>query len=300
MTRDAEFPKPIKDLAAARAGHKCSAPFCYKGTSGPGATANESAQNGTACHIYSASSGGPRGTGGLSKEERQSIENAIWCCASDGRLIDTNQGGRYPAELLKQWKRLHEARIDRERAGLKTHLGWVHRLEIINSLLFQPSAELQLSKATLICGDGPVGKSSICEWLAGISEPRALARWRKHDHDIKLEYFSPDSETILLTMHKGEVRRSLGGKLLLEGPPNLCVIYLPEDHERKFRRDLETDHLNWLAKIFDSSPETIKGLCEDIRINGHPFCRHMEFREERWAANEEEDEPARDGWYLYV
>jgi hypothetical protein len=120
------------------------------------------AQNGTACHIYSASSGSPRGTGGLSRAQRQSIENAIWCCASDGRLIDTNKGGRYPAELLKHWKLLHEARVDRERAGFETHLGWVHRLEIINSVLFRPSAELKFSKATLIYGDGPVGKSSIC------------------------------------------------------------------------------------------------------------------------------------------
>jgi hypothetical protein len=300
MARDAEFPKAVTDLAAERAGHKCSVPTCYKGTIGPGATGNKSAQKGTACHIYSASSGGPRGTGGLSKEERQSIENAIWCCADHGRLIDTNKGDRYPAELLKQWKRLHEARVDREVSGLKTHLGWVHRLEIINSILFRPSVELQFSKATFIYGDGAVGKSSICEWLAGISLPRALMRWRKYDHDIELEYFSPDPQTILLSMNEKGVHRSLNGKPLLEGPADLRVIYLPGDYDQKFRRDLETDDLNWLAKIFSSDPETIKNLYADIRINGHHFCRYMEFREEHWEENEEEGESARDGWYLYV
>jgi hypothetical protein len=275
-------------------------PFCSKPTVGPGARAHESANVGTACHIYSASVGGPRGTGGLSATERQQEENGIWCCAYHGRLIDTNRGDRYPAELLKHWKELHKARTEREMAGFATQLGWVHELEIINSVLFRPSSKLQFSKATLIYGDGPVGKSTICEWLAGISLPSALARWKKHDHDLRLSYFAPEAETILLSITKKEVHRSLNGKRLLKSPANLRVLYLPEDHPRRFRREPGTDDLSWIAGVLDSEPETIKGLCDDIRIDGHAFCRHMEFRDEHAAPNEEEDEPGRDGCYLYV
>jgi len=100
MARTADFPERITRLAVECAGFKCSVPFCRKGTVGPGATPDASAKTGTACHIYSAFENGPRGSGGLSREERQSIENAIWCCASHGRLIDTNQGGS-PAQALE-------------------------------------------------------------------------------------------------------------------------------------------------------------------------------------------------------
>src|SRR5262249_51145511 len=36
---------------------------------------------------FSASAGGPRGTGGLSFEDRRSTENAIWLCADHGRFV---------------------------------------------------------------------------------------------------------------------------------------------------------------------------------------------------------------------
>ena len=62
MARIADFSEPIKNLAAERAAFKCSVPFCRKGTVGPGATPDASAKAGTACHIYSASENGPRGS----------------------------------------------------------------------------------------------------------------------------------------------------------------------------------------------------------------------------------------------
>jgi hypothetical protein len=300
MGRDADFPKPVQRLLAERAGHHCSVPFCNKPTVGPGHKPNQSAKTGTACHIFAASPDGPRGTGGLTPSQRQKASNGIWCCATHGRLIDTNKGGRYPAELLKQWKRLHEARREREMVGFATPLGWVDSLEIINSVLFRPSAMVTFSKATLVYGDGPVGKSTICEWLAGISLPSALARWKKHDHDLRLSYFAPDAEALMLSMRKKETQRSLNGKALLKGPANLRVIYLTEDYTRKFDLDKAADDLQWIANVLDSEPETIKSLCDDIRINGHEFCRHMEFLEEHVEPDEEDDEPGRDGWFLYV
>jgi hypothetical protein len=215
-------------------------------------------------------------------------------------LIDTNDGERFPAALLKHWKALHEAWVDRDTAGFHTQLGWVHQLEIINSLLFKPSTLLRFSKATLIRGGSATGKSSICECLVGISHSRALQRWRGISHDLKLDYFAPDLQSLLLTMNKGEAQRSINGKKLIAGPNNLTIVYFPESHNRKFRRDAESDDLAWLAKIFDMEPETIRGVCDDIRVHGHPLLRHMEFREEHVEPDEEEGEPGRDGWFLYV
>jgi len=142
MKRAADFPRPIISLLEQNAGCRCSVPSCGRGTVGPGATAKQSANTGIACHIYSAADNGPRGTGGLSVEDRQKEENGIWCCAYHGRLIDTNQGGRFPAEMLKHWKRLHRDRILRETSGAGTTLGWVDELELINSYLFKPSSKI--------------------------------------------------------------------------------------------------------------------------------------------------------------
>jgi hypothetical protein len=300
MSREAEFPRPVQRFLADSAGHRCSVPYCHKVTVGPGAQPGQIARSGTACHIYSASKGGPRGTGGLNPIQRQEAENGIWCCANHGRLIDANKGGRYPAGLLKHWKKLHQARIDRENSGLQTSLGWVHDLEIINSVLFRPSTKLRFSKATLISGDGPVGKSTICEWLAGISLPSALSRWRKRDHDLSLNYFSPDAETMRLSIVNGEVNRSLNGKAVLKGPSNLQVIYLKDDYDRKVHREPNSDDAQWIADVLESERDTVKRLCDEIRLNGHPFCRHTEFLDENVEADAEEDDPGRQGSYLYV
>ncbi|MFN0251002.1 MAG: HNH endonuclease, partial [Kofleriaceae bacterium] len=43
---------------------------------------------GTAAHITAAAEGGPRYDKKLSKKERGSAENGIWCCRDHGKLID--------------------------------------------------------------------------------------------------------------------------------------------------------------------------------------------------------------------
>src|SRR5260221_12538963 len=115
-----EFSPAVKRVVAERAGLRCSVPSCGQITTGPGAHENQVAHTGMACHIHSAAEAGPRGRGGLSDTELASEQNAIWCCYTHGKLIDTNDGGRFPPELLHRWRALHEARIDRERLGWRT------------------------------------------------------------------------------------------------------------------------------------------------------------------------------------
>lgn len=300
MKRAADFLKPIKRLLAENAGYRCSAPSCGKVTVGPGATANQSAKTGTACHIYSAADNGPRGTGGLSAEDRQKEENGIWCCKDHGALIDTNQGGRFPVELLKHWKRLHRDRILRERDGTRTNLGWMDQLEIINSFWFKPSTKITFSKSTLFYGNEPSGKSCVCQLLAGIWHSHAVERWRGRNHDIKLNYFAPESQTIHLTIQEREVHRSNETRRLPQGPSDLRLVYIDEKFDHELRSYSDRDHLSRISTVFGTDPETVKSLCDDIRVNGHPLWRLMEFREEHITPNEDEGEPGRDGWYLYV
>jgi hypothetical protein len=65
-------------------------------------------------HIYSFAAGGPRGRGPHARGPRalNGVGNLMLVCHGCHRTLDQDKEGlRYPAELLLQWKRLHEQRI---------------------------------------------------------------------------------------------------------------------------------------------------------------------------------------------
>lgn len=66
-------------------------------------------------HIYSISERGPRGWGPLSKgkDKINQLENLMLVCPDCHKTIDQDkEGERYSAELLLEWKRAHEERIE--------------------------------------------------------------------------------------------------------------------------------------------------------------------------------------------
>lgn len=64
-------------------------------------------------HIYSFSSGGPRGHKGIAKKELNNFDNLMLVCHGCHQKIDKDKdGGRYSVELLQGWKRNHEARVE--------------------------------------------------------------------------------------------------------------------------------------------------------------------------------------------
>src|SRR5271154_5864971 len=90
-----EFSPQTKLLVALRAGLQCSYPTCNTRTSGPGANSDEISNSGTAAHIFSAASGGPRGRGGLTPDELKHPDNAIWLCRNHGTIVDNNRGKQF-------------------------------------------------------------------------------------------------------------------------------------------------------------------------------------------------------------
>ena len=85
----ADFPAKVRVVIAQRAGYRCSIPTCSRLTIGPGDGPTQIAEIGVASHIYAASLGGPRGTGGLSFDQRRGVDNGIWLCADHAKLVDT-------------------------------------------------------------------------------------------------------------------------------------------------------------------------------------------------------------------
>lgn len=85
-------------------------------TSGPSADPERAFNVGVAAHITAASKGGPRYDPSLTAEQRKSIENAVWLCGKCNTMVDQDET-RYPAVLLRQWKRQAEDRALRETNG---------------------------------------------------------------------------------------------------------------------------------------------------------------------------------------
>jgi hypothetical protein len=106
MARD-DFKIEVKETLARRVGMRCSNPNCRQPTSGPQQDPAKSINVGVAAHITAASRGGARYDSLLSKEDRRSIENAIWLCQICAKLVD-NDPFVYTRELLREWKRLSE------------------------------------------------------------------------------------------------------------------------------------------------------------------------------------------------
>jgi hypothetical protein len=106
MARD-DFKLDVKETLARRVGMRCSNPNCRQPTSGPQQDPAKSVNVGVAAHITAAAKGGSRYDPLLSKEDRRSIENAIWLCQVCAKLID-NDPLLYTSDILRQWKRVSE------------------------------------------------------------------------------------------------------------------------------------------------------------------------------------------------
>lgn len=104
----------IERLLWARAAGRCEFDDCneiiYRST-----VTQEPVNVAEMAHIYSFSEKGPRGWWDFwgKAEDLNSAENLILVCRKCHKLIDEDKEGlRYSAELLRQWKRRHEDRVE--------------------------------------------------------------------------------------------------------------------------------------------------------------------------------------------
>ena len=104
MARKDDFSRSVIRKLRERVNLICSNPDHRVFTFGPSSESNEAINNiGKAAHICAASKGGPRYKAEMTSEERKSIDNAIWLCASCADKIDKDEQ-TYTEEKLKEWK----------------------------------------------------------------------------------------------------------------------------------------------------------------------------------------------------
>lgn len=105
-----EFPRGTVDTLARRAALRCSNPDCDCLTTGPNSQADKVTVIGEAAHIFGARETSARFRPEMSDQERRSISNGIWLCATCHTLVDKDPSA-FPHDLLLAWRKEHEEKI---------------------------------------------------------------------------------------------------------------------------------------------------------------------------------------------
>jgi len=282
--RKNDFPATIKQAVAGRAGYRCSIPSCVRVTIGPDSSPSKAANTGRACHIYSAAEGGPRGNAGLTSDQLQSANNAIWLCAEHADLIDKNRGERYPAELLHSYKHLQEAKVAREQKGIFAPMAWFQQIVIHTSPLFAPQATIQFGKVTLIIGPNEIGKSAFCDWLAGLGNPTELLRWLpdrygRSELDLEVVCHMPEQHHVRLKIAPpSSMRFWIDDR---EGPIQALPLRFIFIKEERFRKNWdEADDLELICARLNVDPVTLPSLFPFVDSHGFGWASNLRFVDE--------------------
>lgn len=270
----ADFSRQVKFDVAKRSAYRCCFPDCDRTTTGPSEGRNDSITTGIAAHIFSAQDNGPRGSGGLSFEARQSIENAIWLCAEHASRIDKNNGMEFPASTLHAYKRIHEEKIRHERDGISAKTGWIHSLALDRAPIFHTPAELQFGKVTVLHGNNHSGKTALCDWLQGISDPQALSKWadpiRPGNLSFEVTYLDPVRQKLRVRVQShDEIEYFINGEPVPFDPNPIRFVRLKDLRPNPFSDRLPpmTD-LDFLSKTLSVNPALVRNMLPYVGIQG--------------------------------
>ena len=265
-----EFSARTRQLVAQRAGYRCSFPGCDRLTTGPGDHPETVSTIGQAAHIYgaAASGSGPRGTHALTGDELRSSENAIWLCADHASLIDKHGGRDYPAARLHSFKSLHESRIAHELRGYAVPFGWVDGVTIHSSPLLTDSTHIDLAKLNLVLAGNSVGKTALCEWIAGHVDASHLERWQKvyppsrRRLRTEMRYHDPQPHRITVDFRPLDFPLyALDDEPTMSAAGSVKAVF-PRDLDYELRE--QSDDLAAIAAALGLAPLDVRALCDSL------------------------------------
>ena len=112
--------KVIKELFAL-SGNRCAFPECTSKVIENSNKCSNRAIISEICHIHSISKGGPRYNPDIPKKDINSADNLILLCRNHHAIVD-KQPETYTANALKRWKRVHEAKAEREKPSFSENI----------------------------------------------------------------------------------------------------------------------------------------------------------------------------------
>ncbi|WP_426077838.1 hypothetical protein [Janthinobacterium sp. PSPC3-1] len=273
LSKKIDFKSGVSLTLFRNAEGRCSFPRCTRPAMGPSKSTNSSINMGMACHIYSASLGGPRGRGGHAADFIESAANGIWCCTHHGTLIDKMQGKDFPAETLFAWKRLAEARTRKRMDDMPSPLGWVESIAYSEFAGFAIPPSATLSRNTLLCGTNSSGKTALLELAASVSNSRYAWRFSSNSlsvvgsdkpHPIfrgNLRYSTVDThDKVVEILVQGDHIKRMEGKVAALLPPgDIEVLHVSS-------RDIELlekgDHIEMLMIALNVDKSTMLALVQ--------------------------------------
>ena len=256
MSRE-DFNKLTKSIIASRSGYRCSFPGCNKTLIGPGKMNNEIISIGECAHIYSAEKYGPRGNGSLTAEQIKSPENGIFLCRNHHKIIDANDGNKYSADILSEFKGRHESMISREIGDYPLTVNWISSISIESSDFFINKLKIRLGKVTHIYGDNMAGKTAVCDLFYEIISRKILHERIKEKNTIDLIIQSDNEHKITCVRSNNSIDYYDNNEHLPILPFSIEIIYL-----RKVYRSLQ-DQVEAIARCYGVEIDLILCILKD-------------------------------------
>jgi hypothetical protein len=255
----ADFSAATRTVIAQRAGYQCSVLNCGRLTVGPGQGPQGVLSIGMAAHIFAAAPRGPRGSGGLSREELCSPENGIWCCYDHGKLIDAAEGREFTAVELQAWKRLHEARKAAELSGMAAdRFGLVDSVTIHSAPASLSGRMFEFGMRNFITGPNASGKTILAQLIGSVAYPHLIARMsRRTDVDMAVRWYDPHTRQVSMSGRSGNLRQVLDGRIVPYVARPFKTIMLSMERAGSI-------NLRSLAQMFDLGTTAMKAVLEDL------------------------------------
>ena len=114
MSRRSPTRKTLNALHAL-SGNQCAHPECTNRIVVPATEHSDESLAAHVCHIYASSKNGPRGNPELTEKYLNSLQNLILLCPYHHKIVD-DQHETYTVEMLMEWKRAHESKVQDKRA----------------------------------------------------------------------------------------------------------------------------------------------------------------------------------------
>lgn len=258
-----DFNSGVRDILYRQAGGRCSVPRCKNPTMGPYYESDGAVNLGVACHIFSAAKNGPRGWGDKDADFISSEKNGLWCCQYHAALIDKNKGNDYSAGTLFSWKELAEARTRKQMNDNPSPLGWVESIAIDKFSLSRINPKITLSRWTLLYGNQCVGKTSLLEFSASISNSKYSDRFSGNKESVfeaTVNYSTVDDfdKNLTLKINDKNFKRIESGQESLLPPGDLEVIYCDV---RDLQSKIHEDHIDLMQRVLNVDKAALMSLC---------------------------------------